>query len=63
MIWIDWLYKMYEYIALLAIILYIYMISFVRTMKQYKESGYTLTWSQFLKNTFYSERLYASFFG
>jgi hypothetical protein len=54
---------MYEYIALLAIILYIYMISFVRTMKQYKESGYTLTWSQFLKNTFYSERLYASFFG
>ena len=44
-------------------IVYLYIVVFNSTMKKYKESDYTLTWSHYIQETFPVERLLKSFTG
>jgi hypothetical protein len=49
--------------AIIGSILYLYIVVFNRTMETYKQSNYTLSWSQFVQETFPVERLWKSFTG
>jgi hypothetical protein len=49
--------------AIIGSILYLYIVVFNRTMETYKQSGYTLSWSEFVTQTFPVERLLKSFTG
>jgi hypothetical protein len=49
--------------AIVGGILYLYIVVFNNTMKRYQESGYTLSWKQFVQETFPVERLWKSFTG
>jgi hypothetical protein len=44
-------------------VIYLYIVVFNSTMKKYKESEYSLSWSQFVTDTFPVERLWKSFTG
>lgn len=49
--------------AIIGTVLYLYIVVFNSTMKTYKESEYTLSWRQFITDTFPVERLLKSFTG
>lgn len=53
----------YTYPIVIGIILYMYIVVFNRTMKKYKKSDYSLTWYEFVTDTFPIERLLKSFTG
>lgn len=44
-------------------VLYLYIVVFNTTMQKYKASDYSLSWSQFVQETFPVERLWKSFTG
>jgi len=49
--------------AIIGSVLYLYIVVFNRTMENYKKSEYSLTWREFVTETFPIERLLKSFTG
>jgi hypothetical protein len=49
--------------AIVGSVVYFYIVVFNTTMKTYKESDYSMTWSEFVTRTFPVERLVKSFTG
>jgi hypothetical protein len=51
------------YPIVIGIIVYAYVMLFNSTMKSYRESDYTMSWKEFVRDRFPYERLMASFTG